>query len=479
MFRARFALLLFALPLPLLAGPLADEPEKGAAPDPELPAVPVIKLAPQASGPAPRALRYGLLPPLGDLQPGNAATLWVRAGQSARGVSKKLKEEWVFGGGVKLKDLPKNEVREALKPYALALRLSDQAARRDRCDWDLPPLSLTNWDFPLSEISDCRLIAQVLSVRYRLELSEGDFDAAARTLQTGLALARHFGDSDTMIQGLVGIAIAAVMFGLVEEWMQVPGSPNLYWSLTALPVPFIDVRRSMEHELNILYQAIPQVREYRDGVAGPAQVDALVTKLTRLTGELVDREEPQWQARLAVTVLAAKYYPDARRCLLAEGYTAKRLDVMSAVQVVVVYQTEQYDRYRDEVLKLLTLPTWQARAGIEGVTGDVIRLRQANPFITMLFPAVMKVYEARSRSESAVASLRAAEALRLYAAAHDGKAPAQFTDMKAVPLPIDPLTGKGFEGFYTVKDGRGVLAVPSTMPRTPQLGRRFEIGPGR
>ena len=48
-----------------------------------------------------------------------------------------------------------------------------------------------------------------------------------------------------------------------------------------------------------------------------------------------------------------------------------------------------------------------------------------------------------------------------------------------MPLPIDPLTGKGFERFYTGKDGHGVLDVPSSVANTPQLGRRYEIGPSR
>ncbi len=118
---------------------------------------------------------------------------------------------------------------------------------------------------------------------------------------------------------------------------------------------------------------------------------------------------------------------------------------------------------------------------MEQVATDIQKLRQKfeNPFLTLLFPAVSKVYEARVRVERTVASLRSGEALRLYAAAHDGKAPSKFTDVTTVPLPVDPLTGKGFDGFYTQQDGRGVLDVPSLNPATPQLGRRFEIGPPR
>jgi hypothetical protein len=39
--------------------------------------------------------------------------------------------------------------------------------------------------------------------------------------------------------------------------------------------------------------------------------------------------------------------------------------------------------------------------------------------------------------------LRHVEALRLYAAEHDGKLPATLSDF-CVPLPIDPVSGKSF-----------------------------------
>ena len=39
--------------------------------------------------------------------------------------------------------------------------------------------------------------------------------------------------------------------------------------------------------------------------------------------------------------------------------------------------------------------------------------------------------------------MRHVEALRLYAAEHDGKLPAKLSDI-SVPLPIDPVTGKPF-----------------------------------
>jgi hypothetical protein len=477
---ARLTLLLPVISLPVLAGQPEPPRAKTEAPSSSSDAPPLIKLAPQATVPPSPALRYNLLPRRRDLQPGNAAPLWIQAGQVARDVNKKIDHDWTQASAAALKDLPKKEVRAVLEGYASALRLAEQASRRERCDWEIPPFRLGNWDFPYAELQGFRELAQVLSVRCRLELSDGDFDRAAQTLQTGFTLARHVGDSDTLIQALVGIAIAEVMFSHVEAWMQVPGSPNLYWSLTALPVPLIDVRRAIEVEFGHFDQAFPQLRKAREGALEPAQVDALIAGLTASFGHR-DSPPPDWQVRLAMSLVVTKAYPDARRSLLAAGYKAERIEAMSPVQVVVVHYLVQNDQFRDDVVKLLTLPPWQGLARMEEVSQEVRRLKQelANPLLALLFPSVHKTYESRVRLERTAAVLRCAESLRLYAAGSAGRAPSKLADVVAVPLPIDPLTGKGFDALYSIRDGRGVLDVPGMLPKATYLGRRYDAGPSR
>jgi hypothetical protein len=484
MFAIRPSLVLLVIPSAVLAAPPAAAPgDKSPGSASDIPSVPVVRLAPQAATPPARALKYSLLPERHELRPGNAALPWVRAGQIARDLHhKNFDDRWARSGpdGTPLKDLPKKQIREALNSYAAALRFADEAARRDYCTWDLPPPRLLDADIPFAEFSDYRLLANVLCARCRLEISDGQFDKAAHTLQTGLALARHLGDGDIVIQPVLGIAIASLMFGVVEEWMQVPDSPNLYWPLAALPVPFIDVRRSLAMELSSLDQVRPQLQGFRKDIGDRAVVDVVVARLFAAVHGPDAANAPEWQMRLALAIVCAKSYPEARRDLLAAGYTAEGLDAMSPVQVVIAQWLDQMDQYRDEVLKNLSLPPWQGRAGLEDVTRKVIALkaRYRNPVVTLLFPAVGKVFEARVRLERTVAGLRCGEALRLYAA-HHGKAPDKLTDMATVPLPVDPVTGKGFEGFYKAKDGHGVLDVPPLPSQSPLTGRRFEIGPAR
>ena len=69
----------------------------------------------------------------------------------------------------------------------------------------------------------------------------------------------------------------------------------------------------------------------------------------------------------------------------------------------------------------------------------------------------------QGRFEQRVALLCNIEAIRMYAAAHDGKFP-DTLDASGVPVPADPFTGKSFS--YT-RDG--TIATLSTN------GIRFEI----
>src|SRR5262249_24057163 len=83
-----------------------------------------------------------------------------------------------------------------------------------------------------------------------------------------------------------------------------------------------------------------------------------------------------------------------------------------------------------------------AYAGCEEVTygGDGL--------FANLLPDIIKLRQTQGQLEQQIALLRHVEALRLCAAARDGKLPAQLADI-SVPLPADPVTGKPFS--YTLE----------------------------
>jgi hypothetical protein len=468
--------------LAVLACPAGAQTEKAA---PEAPRA--IRLAPQAAAKPLRALQYRLLPEPGELVAGNAAPLWLRAGQAARNSPRKLTDKenlWLGPAGIPLRELPRQEVRTFLDNHAAAFRFAELAARRDHCDWELPPLTIqTLNDLPFEDIQTFRHLAALLGIRYRLQLSEEHFDEAAGTLRVGLALARDVGNGDTAIHSLVGLAIASLMLGHVEEWLSTPGSPNLYWPLTALPRPLFDLRRSLGSDLATIYRSFPQIREVRAHTLTAERARELLEAVLVLVRrwEQQFNMRPAWGAKMGITLLAARAYPEAKQALIEHGRPAAEVEAMPVLQVVTLHFLDQYDRFGDDFLKQLSLPPWQALPGLEQIEREARAMdtRSGNPLPRLLVRALSKTYAARVRFELNVNSLRCAEALRLYAADHEGRSPAGLENIKAVPLPLDPFTGKGCETYYQVKDGQGVLTVPAPPDMPPSLSRRFELPPPR
>ena len=89
-------------------------------------------------------------------------------------------------------------------------------------------------------------------------------------------------------------------------------------------------------------------------------------------------------------------------------------------------------------------------------------------------PALQKVRGAQGRLEQRIALLRHIEAIRMYAAAHEGKLPEKLSEIE-VPLPVDAFTGKPFR--YEVKDGTAHLrgSSPKGHEKNPAFNLHYEI----
>ena len=158
----------------------------------------------------------------------------------------------------------------------------------------------------LPDVQSMRMLAAVLKVRVRGEIARGEFDNAIQTLQTMFALARTFNEHPTLIGHLVGMAIAAIAFSAVEEFVQQPGAPNLFWPLVDLPSPFIDLRKGREgeklfltKEYDVLRKAVPvpdadlQVAHQERSI----RADRAPTRKKRGATERVVREAGEGQGR--------------------------------------------------------------------------------------------------------------------------------------------------------------------------------------
>src|SRR5205823_1857459 len=90
---------------------------------------------------------------------------------------------------------------------------------------------------------------------------------------------------------------------------------------------------------------------------------------------------------------------------------------------------------RDDEIKLLALAPWQF---------DAFESRPAaGSLLADLLPSLLDCRRTQARLEQRLGLFRGVEAIRLYAADHDGRLPGKLDDIHW-PLPADPFTGKPF-----------------------------------
>ena len=192
------------------------------------------------AAPAPRpALRYQLLPELGEMSPGNPIPNYMRCSVEHQGffLDREALERREDLLAMPLKDL----AVQGLQVHGqVALRQADRAARLDNPDWQiLMKLKADGIGALIPNVPQLRPVAAALKVRFRAEVALGRFDDAIRTAKTLFAMSRHLGEHPTFVGNMVGIAVAYNAIGPMEEMLEQPGSPNLYWALTNLPDPLV------------------------------------------------------------------------------------------------------------------------------------------------------------------------------------------------------------------------------------------------
>ena len=370
--------------------------------------------------PAPRpALRYLLLPELKEMTPGNPIPNYLKA----------------------LLDQDLASLQEDLPPAAL--RQADRAARMDRPDWQLlTRLRIDGIALLLPDLQKMRDLARGLQKRFHHEVSLRQFDDALVTAKTMFALSRHMGENPTLIGTLVGIAIAAITIDPLEEMLQQPGCPNLYWALTQLPDPLVPMDKAVEGERIFLDVELRELSN-REPMS-PEQLKKLIAHIDSILGLAADSKAGGVQRWTQKRKGDAKYLDSARKRLIEWGIPAERVARFPAEQVVLLDEKLHYEIERDNGFKYWNLPTWKALEAMNKLPPPA-----KDRLFTGLLAALNKVRIAQGRLEQRIALLRHVEAVRMYAAEHDGRLPATLDEID-LPLPVDPFTGKRFR--YELQD---------------------------
>lgn len=437
-----------------------------------------------AAAPVP-AFRYELLPPARIKSPGNAVVGFYRAAMLRPSPPKTpgelqkqndREEAWLE---TPIAQLATEPIKEYLKAWDLALRELDDAARYDRCDWQQAgKLKPENINALLSPLTVNRELVHYLTFRTRVEIAENRFDDAVYSLQTGLQTGKYVTEGPSMIQGLVGLALTQVMLARVEEFVQRPGAPNLYWSLAALPHPLLDPRPVLDGEYRLITAAIPNLADLEKGPVPAETADKVFDAAMNIYVAERGGDNPFGKAGKAVYLTF--HHAVAKKALVDRGWKSDVVEKMPAAQAVLLRTAAIYREYWDEQAKLFFVPQPFARAEFAKVRDRMQAVRKDggnDPLLTtfsLVYPAVERVYVTFAQTERRLAALQVIEAIRLHLAA-TGKLPDSLNDVTVVPVPGDPGTGKAFA--YALVDGTATLSgpAPAGQDAAPHTAVRYEL----
>jgi hypothetical protein len=449
----------------------------------------VITLRPAAE-PVP-ALKYRLVPEQVKLVPGNAAIFYLRGvvmmmetysglsmekarpGANADRVSDRIATgDWLIGP---IGEIQRDKARKYLEPFQNALKEVELGALRSTCDWEFDQRTEGMY-LLLPEIQQMRGLGRLVALKARLAILDGKTDEAMHWIETGFVMGRHISQGPLAIQALIGIAFGRNNTRYLEDLIQAPGGPNLYWALADRPRPFIDMRRPMEGERYLLEKELPELSELDRGAWSLDQARRFADTLERKLFALVLEKPipasdgampmglPDLSRRLGIAAMAAKIYPEAKRALIARGRPEAQVEAMPIIQVAALYTMQEYQRLRDDSFKWMNVPYWQSYNRMEQADRFTVEQKRANPLLSMMYglltPARTATRFAPIRLERELDAIQCIEAIRLYAAAHEGKLPPTLEAITDAPAPLDPATGKPF--LYQVhEDSATVSALAS------------------
>lgn len=454
-----------------------------------------FRLAPAAE-PEP-ALKYVLTPREEDRRPGNAAPYYYRAllamQTSPAGRMKELHDprnydRWMSGS---MATFPKDEVAKFLKKFPGTFANLRVAASREECDWSWRLQDLSGVDaisFIIEEVQQSRELARLVILKIRLAIAEKRFDDAVDWLRIGYKLANDVAEPPTLINDLVGVAIASMMTAEVKNLIAATGSPNMYWALSSLPTPLINIRPAMRYEMSLPKKVFPAL-EYAETAQHSAEewanlLTTAVREIQKLqrSGGRRPRPVPEMQHRLMAVGLALRGYPRAKRELVEWGMNPEKVDAMPVGQVVTIHQARVYRHMYQEMMKWTYLPYDQAYAGLqrseaklksEGYFGSFDRSREIIPLTSLLLPTTTLAYRATARVDVRIAGLRVLEAVRMHAAENNGRLPDSLDKITMVPVPRNPATGTHFH--YRVVGGRALLDIPAPPGGQKRNGWQLEF----
>ena len=368
--------------------------------------------------------------------------------------------------------LPREEIRRLLSGYESVFRELRRAENLMQLDYDIQLDQLSGPELLgtlLPEFQGMRELARLLALRARVAVAEQRWDDFVADCRSGFRLAEIAGHSTDFLLGrIVGFAMSNMMMSVIEEAIQRPGCPNLYWALVALPDQrLFETRESLEFESVLLARVFDAAEPLPDRPIGEdaarERIRKLVTEARLVLSNLAEDDDDRESSSLMAGLFVAMMTEPSRELLDETGVWRNRADQLSPSEAVLRASRLTFSRKRDHWVGWSMLPPhlWDEYASErnEAFAGQQPRADLLAALIRGLMPAVDASHQAGRRSFQKRNLLCTLEAIRMHAA-EKGEFPASIKTLRPVPAWQDAITLESF-GYQRTAPDRAVVSRAS------------------
>ena len=473
-----------------LVGTVADAQIKVTEPDQNPDDIEIIEMTVSAASQPDPVFKHRLTFLPYETTSGNAATIYL-AGLAEYSLEKMFRDlekkygeeayEWSYLD-TPTEEIPLDKLKLTSAEFDPFIKeFIAQATRKRSCDWGLNMEDKTGpWflEMNLSWMQDTRTISRTLAIQTRLAIIESRFDDAIDLMRMNYRLAENVGREKVLVGTLIAIAETSITNGSMTHFIAAPDSPNMYWALTELPRPMVDLRGAIRLECANGLRIVPEL-------ASADTEEHSIEEWSRIAREIpVSLMEYTYQAteseiiglRFIPLGFGIMSYGLAKQRLIESGMDPEKVEAMAVGQVLLIDAKQEYLRVANLMEKEIYLPFPSSDERSDKIE-DLMFSNQSQMtggfgqiFAGLLLPALQQIRAAQIRTDRDIDALRVIEALRMHAA-ETGKFPTKLSDISVVPVPVNPATGKPFE--YRLDGETAVVELPRSDG--PIYSKRYRI----
>ena len=338
-------------------------------------------------------------------------------------------------------------------------------------DWNYPINEEPIFNILLPDVHTGRVfVGRGLPLYIRKQVADGNLELAQEAISVGLACSRHYARTPFAVCSLVGVACAKEVLNQADLLVQQPGAENLFWAYQKLPRPLFELQPAVSMETTWIEKSIPGLMQR----PWPAheRTDEWLTIGTQLMGLGVINVADVNQ--LEQIAMVEKLYTYLRENWAEIGdETRESVDKMCPEEMAVRFYIQKSKRITERFQAALGLDPPEALKMMSESKEQLAQLAKDMkiPKIESAFPDLTAMYIASWAPNRKIVALQTVEALRHYAAAHDGQLPDSLDEITDLPIPVDPFTKKPM-GYKLGNDSATLIMVnPNVIANREGVGR--------